>query len=307
LTVAEQIRGRVLAAIARNRTPGFHFPGHFLDIGWDVTTGTEAALRLPDGPHIRGGDGCIDITALGVFVDGALGTAARIRDGYHGRLATVSLHLQMTGAAVRGDLSCRSRLLGRMQGTQGQYVLTEATVDANGTPVCHASAKFARLDSPSRSLAPLPWQRAPQQVPPVDEATLNDEERGVLRKCDEALARATGTAAFIRWFWGGEGALDDPSGAGEVLIGPHVGNRVGHGQGGILLGLALRRAGTTIARDWRLSNVTAWFSRPAMPGCITVHSVPVHSGRSTALVSTRVDSPDGAVVLTAVSQHVAQQ
>ena len=31
----EQIRRRVLRAIALNRTPGYHFPGNFIDLSFD--------------------------------------------------------------------------------------------------------------------------------------------------------------------------------------------------------------------------------------------------------------------------------
>ena len=38
----ERIRRRVLRAIALNRTPGFHFPGNFIDLSFDRVARSES-------------------------------------------------------------------------------------------------------------------------------------------------------------------------------------------------------------------------------------------------------------------------
>mgnify|MGYP003289864270 CR=1 FL=1 len=50
---ADAIRHRVLTALAANRTPGFMFIGHFLQLDWP-SIGTDAIVEtLPAGPHCR--------------------------------------------------------------------------------------------------------------------------------------------------------------------------------------------------------------------------------------------------------------
>jgi acyl-coenzyme A thioesterase PaaI-like protein len=306
LTDADEIRARVLRAIGRNRTPGFHFPGHFLDIQWTRMERDHATLCLDDGPHIRDRTGNIDIGALAVFVDLALGTAARLEDGYHGRLATVCLHVQFTGADLQGPLSCKAGLRGPMWNTEEEYLLTEATVESNGKVACYACAKFTRLGLRSGALAPLPWQlETPVPIPAVEEATLDNVEQDILRSCDEALSRASHAVPFIRWFWGGEPARDASGRHGRVVAGPQLGNRVGHAQGGILLGLAALDGTDAVPANMRLSNATAWYGKPARPSCVSANSVAVHSGRTTALVSTSLRS-SGDVVMSAMTQHVLE-
>lgn len=104
----QTIRARVLRAIAANRSPGLHFPGHFLDIEWkDITGGTARAI-LEDGPHCRNANGTINMMALGILADFVLAASVRTGTPLGARLGTIYLHLQFTGYSVCRSTSANS-------------------------------------------------------------------------------------------------------------------------------------------------------------------------------------------------------
>jgi acyl-coenzyme A thioesterase PaaI-like protein len=204
----QSMRSRVLRAIAAHRTPGFHFPGHLLDARWPEVSPEHARVALPLAPHVVDVDGSLDLVALAVFADMALGTAARVRDAHHERQATLELQLQLTGAAARDDVS--ATVTPREGGSESDghgYSLTEATFEAGGKPIAYALGKFTRLRAPEGVvLAPLPWQRTQVASHAVlDEQQLHPDERAVLERCTAALAQTGESESLVRRLWGGEG------------------------------------------------------------------------------------------------------
>lgn len=89
------------------------------------------------------------------------------------------------------------------------------------------------------------------------------------------------------------------------MIGSHIGNRVGHVQGGILLGLAATNACTAAPVSMMLSNVSAWYISSGRGDKLRIRSCMMHTGRTTAVVRTEIKTVNGERVLEAVSQHVA--
>ncbi|HEX6794567.1 MAG TPA: acyl-CoA thioesterase domain-containing protein [Casimicrobiaceae bacterium] len=296
------MRERVLRAIAAHRTPGYHFPGHLLGVRWPEVGPGHARLVLPLAPHVVDIDGSLDLVALAVFADMALGTAARVRDAHHERQATLELQLQLTGVAARDGVSATARPRDG-SGESNDYSLTEATFEAGGNPVAYALGKFARLRAPDGVvLAPLPWQR--EQVAshaPLDEKHLHPDERNVLERCSAALDRTDEPESLVRRLWGGEGVADRS--ARRLAIGMHATNRVGHVQGGVLVALAATSATDVAPEGMQLSSVSAWFLRPGVTDLVARSSI-VHRGRQTMLVQTDVSGGDGARVLHAIAQFV---
>jgi hypothetical protein len=138
---ADAIRRQVLSALAANRAPGFHFPGHLLALAWPKIGDDHLEEVMPDGPQARNVDGTVNLTAFCVHLDTALATASRLK-------------------LERGELSARTRMNGYATGAAARESLTNGTVYAGGAPVCHASATFIGLPPPPGvNLAPLPWQR----------------------------------------------------------------------------------------------------------------------------------------------------
>ena len=102
---AAGIRRQVLLGLAGNRTPGFHFPGHFLQLDWPRIGADAIVETMRAGAHCRNADGGINLAALGMMLDTALATAPRLKIETGARQATVQLSAQFTGHPARGDLS----------------------------------------------------------------------------------------------------------------------------------------------------------------------------------------------------------
>lgn len=261
---------------------------------------------MPDHPVARRADGSVHLTAFCVLLDIALATTARLKLARGARQATVHLHAQFTGEPLRGALLARAAPRGHTVHA-AREALAAATVSAGGTAVCHATGNFIALPPPAGvQLAPLPWERGAKATPPaLGEADLDDEERAVLTACDAALERTRAPRAFIERFWG---ALPERTRNGarcNVPVGPHHGNRVGHVQGGLLLGLAAVTACAAVPRHPGLSALAAWFIGPGRGPALRIRSARLHEGRSFAAVRTEVRNADGSRVLELVSHHAA--
>ncbi|HXF66094.1 MAG TPA: acyl-CoA thioesterase domain-containing protein [Burkholderiales bacterium] len=304
---AEAIRRRVLAALAADRTPGFHFPGHFLACAWPRIGTEELDQVLPDGPHARNVDGTVHLAALCVLLDTALATASRLKIERGARQATVHLHAQFTGEPPRGELLARARMHGYTCGAAARQSLTSATVYAGNAAVCRASGTFVVLPPPPGvNLAPLPWQRqGATPAPPLDPEDLEPDERSIMKACESALKRADRERAFIEHFWGILPVADGRGARCTVRIGPQHANRVGHVQGGLLLGIAAQTARAAAPRHPQLSAVAAWYIAPGEGRALAVSARRFHEGRSFAAVRTEIRNAGGSRVLVAVSHHAA--
>ena len=302
------IRKQVLVALAANRTPGFHFPGHYLQLAWPRIGEDEIEEILPDGPHCHNADGSLSLVALGVLLDTALATAPRLKIERGARQATVHLHAQFTGEPLRGPLQAHARLDGFTSASEVRQGLASGAIYAgNGRPVCHASGAFVVLPSPQGvRLAPLPWQRASgETASPLNQEELGSDERTIMKACESALKRADQQHAFIEHFWG---ALPSPTAFGArctVRIGPQHGNRVGHVQGGLMFGLATTAARAAAPHHPQLCAISAWFISPGQGTALKITSRRFHEGRSFAAVRTEIRNADGSRVLEAVSHHAA--
>jgi len=301
------IRRQALLALAANRTPGYHYPGHFLGCHWPRIGDADLDAVIPDGPQARNVDGTASLAGLGVLLDVALATAARLKAERGARQATVHLHAQFTGAPLRGELRAHARMEGYTTGSTAREGITSGTIYAGGVPVCHAGGTFILLPPPPGiTLAPLPWQRdGSAPVAPLKPKELEPDERLVLRACNSALRRADQQHAFIEQFWN---VLPVPSADGarcRVKIGPHHGNRVRHVQGGLLFGLAAIVARAAAPRHPRLSALSAWYISPGQGTALKIASRRFHEGRSFAAVRTEIRNADGSRVLEVVSHHAA--
>jgi acyl-coenzyme A thioesterase PaaI-like protein len=305
----QTIRARVFRAIACNRVPGLHFPGHFLDTKWKDVSGGTARATLEDGPHCRNADGTINMVVMGILADHVL--AASIRTGVSpgARMGTIHLHLQFTGAPVTGDIDAVSLLLGKREGVTLRQSLSSGTLYAQGKPVCHANGEFALLDPPPGvTLGPMPWELAGSpSITPVDIGKLESHESAILKACDAALAKVSPQTSFIEHFWGGAPRQNAHGASNRVVIGPHIGNRVGHVQGGILFGLAATTACAAAPAAMMLSNASAWYISPGRGDKLEIRSRILHAGRNTVVVRTEIKTAGNERVVEAVSHHVARE
>lgn len=306
---AAAIRAQVLRGIAGNRTPGLHFPGYFLDLQWPQVGGNSARVTIADGVHCRAANGEVDFSALAILADTALATATRLFVAPGARIATIHMQFQFTGERAAGEICADAQLLGFTSGSALRQSITTATLTANGKPICYASGEFALLDPPPGVvLAPLPWQSEPAPASaPLAESALDARERHVLKACDAALVRSTSEFAFVQHFWGAVPRRTAGGAGMRVGIGPHLGNRVGHVQGGISFGIAATCACAAVPATMMLSNVSAWYISPGHGKALSVKSRVLHAGRTIAVVRTEIKTATGERVLETVTHHVARQ
>jgi acyl-coenzyme A thioesterase PaaI-like protein len=86
--------------------------------------------------------------------------------------------------------------------------------------------------------------------------------------------------------------------------GPHVANRVGNVQGGIMLGLAAVTAATALPEAWMLSTINAAFISPGEGPALTARAGVLHHGQRLCVVRTEVTRSDGRRVLEVMTTHV---
>lgn len=295
MNVRETIRRRVLRGIALNRTPGFHFPGNFLDVSFDRVSRKSVRLSIDPGPWCADAAGAADLGALAILADLALGASIRAQLARDARVATVSLALQFTGARRIGRLKAAGEFQGFYVGAAGRLGMSRVAVTGSAGQICYGTGSFMALAPPKGvTMHPVPLRKRGSPLPPLaDEKNLNREEKKILQRADAALA---GGGNFIGKFWGSDGQLQN---------GLHAGNRVGHAQGGILIALAATNAAAQLRGRWRLSAVTAAFISPGDGKVLRAKSTLIHHGRLTAVVNTRITGKNKRSVLEVVTTHSA--
>jgi acyl-coenzyme A thioesterase PaaI-like protein len=303
------IRRRVLRAIALNRTPGYHFPGNFIDLSFDRVGTGDTRVSYETGAHCADTHGASDIGSLAVAADFALGTAVRADLDPATRLATVSMTLELAAAPRDGIVRAASRCHGFVG--EGDRRIGRSRVlleDASGE-FGHGSGVFMVLKPPAGvALRPVPLRKRGDAEPPVlAERDLAPDELRILRHADEALERAAKTGLpFIRHFWGFLPEAE-PDGASCVMPnGPHVGNRVGYVQGGILLGLAAATATAALPGTWVLNTAAAAYISPGEGPALRAQASIVHRGQRVSVIRTEIARSDGRRVLEALSTHLAR-
>ena len=303
----EHIRRRVLRAIALNRTPGYHFPGNFIDLSFDRVASGDTRVSYETGAHCADTHGASDIGSLAVAADFALGTAVRADLDPATRLATVSLTLELAAAPRAGIISAASRCHGFVGEGYGRIGRSRVSIEHGGGELGYGSAAFMVLQPPPDvTLHPVSLRKRGDAEPPVlAERDLAPDELRILRHADEALERAARTAQpFIRHFWGFRPQAARGGASCVMPNGPHVGNRVGYVQGGILLGLAAATATAALPESWMLSAVATAFTRPGEGPALQAQAGVVHQGQRMAVVRTEITRSDGRRALEAMSTHV---
>ena len=293
MSARDTIRRRVLRGLALNRVPGLHFPGNFLDVSFDRVSRRGARLSLDRGPWCTDAAGEVDLSALAMLADLALGASIRAQLSREARIATVSFALQFTGIPRRGRLHASAEFQGFFARAAGRVGLSRVSVAGADGRICYGTGSFMALQPPKgMTLHPVPLRRRRSFSPlPLKECELEKSEREILKRADESLKKRN----FIESFWGG-----------PVLVnGLHAGNRVGHAQGGVLIALAAKSAAAKLGRAWRLGAVTALYISPGEGRTLRAASSVIHQGRLTAVVNTFVTGKNGRRVLEVLTTHNA--
>jgi acyl-coenzyme A thioesterase PaaI-like protein len=299
-----EICQRALQALARNRNPGYHFGGHFLDLRCRRFEGGEAAFELAPGPHCVDLDGSMYLGALLLLADMTLSAANRLHVEPSARTATLALRIEFTGAPALGPLRAESKSNGFSPHTALAQAASAGTIRAAGAELARMSGIWV---SPppieGRALNPLPWEREHAAiVPALAPAQLDPMEKNVMRRVRQAL-RAAPRGGFLRNLWQ-PAVRRTPRGAvSRLAVGMHIGNRVGHVQGGLLLNAALATAIGAVPHHPLLTAASAWFISPGQGKALRSRSTVLQKGRNVAVVRTEVFATGGKRVLEAVSNH----
>jgi len=295
LNTRERIRRRVLRGLALNRTPGFHFPGNFIDVSFDHVSRKGVRLSIDPGPWSADDSGQTDFGALAILADLALGASIRAQLSRATRVATVSLSLQFTGAPRLGRLQARGEFQGFYERGVGRLGLSRVSVSSSKGQICYGTGSFMALAPPKGvTLHPVPLRNRRSTAPlSLNEKTLSPEERKILRRADAALAAG---GNFIGKFWSRAGVFEN---------GLHAGNRVGHAQGGILVAMAAASAAAALPAGWALSGITALYISPGEGRRLHAASKVIHRGGLTAVVRTQVTGKNRRQVLEVLTSHKA--
>jgi len=286
----EAIRAQVLRGIALNREPGYHFAGNFLDLSYDHVGTDYIALSVDALPHCADTDGQLTLSGFAILADLVMAAAVRAGLAPHTRLATVTMNLQFTGAPRTGRLAGHGTMHGFIEGAAGRQGMSGVEIRNAGGLVCTGSATFMVLKPPKGvELHPVPHRRRGANPAPDIGGRLRPDEKKILAIADGVIAdvRAQG-GSFIRRFWGVRAKHAAGSAQSTVKNGPHIGNRVGHVQGGILLGLAAENAMAALTPHWSLTAISAWYISPGEGRSLKIKSKVVHHGRLIAVVRTEV-------------------
>lgn len=303
---AHPIIQRVIRAIALNRHPGYHFGGNFLGLAFTEVRDAHSILELSPDTHCQDVDGQTNIAAVAMLADMGLATGIRANLDGATRLATVALSLQLTGVPRLGPLKASSVSQGFIQDSSGKQGLSTSTVTAGGELLCFGTGAFMVLRPPTHmTLSPIPWvENPPPDHVELDLDSLSEDEQWILSHARRSLSASLEKGDdFIRHFFGFHPHPIERGAHAVLQNGPHVGNRVGHVQGGITLGLALTTANAALGQDWMLSSVTASYVSPGEGETITARSHTIHRGKLTAVVRTEVTSSHGRQVLEVLTNH----
>jgi uncharacterized protein (TIGR00369 family) len=215
------------------------------------------------------------------------------------------------GAAPRaGIVRAASHCHGFAGEGEGRTGRGRVVIEDAGGEVGYGSGVFMVLKPPpQRTLHPVPLRKRGDAGPaPLAERDLAPEELRILRHADQALELAARSGQpFIRHFWGFLPQAARNAASCVMPIGPHVGNRVGYVQGGVLLGLAAVTANAALPETWTLSTIAAAFITPGEGSALKAQANVVHHGRRVSVIRTEVTRSDGRRVLEVMSTHAAAQ
>ncbi len=297
---------RVERSLLISREARLAFPTVFMGATGRPAGDGAAVMTFKNDATFADGTGQLDWCALCALVDAVLGAVSDMKTGPRVRPATARIDLQVTGAPAKADVSVDARFLAFSNTSRVRQSLVAASIKCGDALVGNASATCVLLDLPTgQTRAQWPWLSEDFDLAPHDAITFDARELHALKACEQAEAAASGAHPFIEHFWCGIPSASEGTASLRVSVTPHFGNRLGHVQGGLLVGMAIKVASGAAGRDTRLSNISAYVLSPATGPVLDVHAHVVRQGRNLTLVQTRITGASGKPVLEATSQHVA--
>ena len=303
---------RVLKALSLQRAAPWHLPGYYLGIAYESVNKDHASLSM-------GLDNNLDVhgrplpVALCILADVALAASIRGEVGFETRLATVSAKLTFTGRHATQRLIANSHR--RFQSDDNAIAVRNSgvTILSAETPICFAEGSFAVLERPAdRPVQSQPDHHSWDQIELLDVSELTAHEEDAYRRAQQTSDKrakdktAADRTTFTEAFWGLTPTGQSHTATCDIQCGLHIGNRVGHVQGGVLLGLAITTSLATVKDGWRVLEINANFIRPGTEGTLTATSHIVNTGRNLAVVLCEIKTATGRLVLHAQTTMIRE-
>ncbi len=299
------IRAQALRGVSSNRAPGMHFAGYFLNFTKQRFATDGVAFSFEPGPHCANADGIVNRVALIYAADMALAGANRVFTDPNVRTATLMLRVEFTGEPARGKVE----LSGRGSGFSPRTALPESfavgTLTCGGREVMRMSGVWVSPPAPKGVvMRGLPWEGGENgnDRPLLKKSDLDAVEKDVLRRIDKAL-RVAKNGDLLETLCNPVVKRTAIGATGRLAVGMHIGNRVGHVQGGFLMNAALTTADAAVPEHPILTGASAWYISPGQGKVIKMRSTILQSGRNVAVVRTELFSDDRKRVLEVISNH----
>ncbi|HTE16413.1 MAG TPA: hypothetical protein VK642_15175, partial [Burkholderiales bacterium] len=240
----EFIRRQTLRAISSNRAPGMHFAGYFLRFTPRRFKTDGVEFTVEPGPHCTDADGIINRAALLYSADMALAAANRVFVDPNVRTATLMLRVEFTGEPARGTMEVSGRGSGFSPHTALPESVAAGRVLCDGREVMRMSGTWVSPPAPKGViLRGLPWEGGEDgtQWPLLSKGELDTAEKMVIRRVEKAM-RVAQNGDLLASLCNPVLKRTPQGASGRFPLGMHVGNRVGHVQGGFLINAALATA-----------------------------------------------------------------
>src|SRR5258706_4654379 len=125
-----------------------HFAGNFLGISFDRADAGGSRISIVPGPHCEEVDGQTNLGVAALVADMALAACVRVGLDPATRLATVSLHLQLTGAPLAGALEAAGTSEGVLEGAGSAQRLGRVVLTSGGRATAFGTGAFMVLKPP---------------------------------------------------------------------------------------------------------------------------------------------------------------
>jgi acyl-coenzyme A thioesterase PaaI-like protein len=222
--------------------------------------------------------------------------------------------LHLTGAQARGRIEAQGWFEGMIEGTRGRQALARFVLRDGERMLGFGGGSFMVLDPPPGvALHPTPLRHRDDPLPVALTADdLQPDEQALYARASQALTSvpvsgdaATAPASFIDAFWGAHTERGDGEARCVMDNAGHVGNRVGHMQGGLLMDYLTRCAEAALPDEpaWTLTAASVGFVSPGAGDRLHASAQVVHRGGLTAVVRTEVRREDGRLVMDGVTHH----
>jgi len=302
---AEFIRSQTLRAISSNRAPGLHFAGYFFDLNVPRFEAGGVEFTIDPGPHCADAHGIVNRAALLYLADIALAGAIRVFVDPNSRTATLMLRVEFTGEPARGLLTASGRGNGFSHTTALPECVASGRITCEGREVMRMSGTWVAPPAPPGVVVRgAPWEGGENgnEWPLLKKNQLEANEKATVRNFEKALREAKNGDLL--------GALCNPrikhtakGATSRLAVGMHIGNRVGHVQGGFLLHAALATAEAAVPHHPLLTGASAWYISPGQGKAISARSTVLQRGRNIAVVRTELFSDARKLVIEVVSNH----